>query len=724
MPATYKYDEPISGGFLTAAQDGDVTTAFPLLGAQTPDAYARTHSRSLYQRKATYATRLAERTSCTNLFTYSELFSNAAWTKGNLTQNSATATGPDGRPVAFEYAPSSSDAYLQRGFTPASVTAHHFSVWLRSVSGSVVLTLRAVRSSDNARAREAEITVTTTWQRFGLVFSPIDTTSHNVIIGGFSSWSTGEVLQVAHAQLEAVLVAASPLAATEVNLLNFPTTFSDGRWLKGTLTEVSSTAVDPDGGSTAFEYLTTSADSYLQQSFLSGLVVEHTFSIWLRSVTGTIPLTIHATRVSASAIVASTAVTLTTTWQQFTLAFTPLDATAHNVVVGGFSTLGTGLSFRVAEARLSLAVAPGPYIQTLAAARTVTAPDIDEDDPFAYLAAESSPAPTGIGDLVRFDRTFARIPGQQVTRDYQSFARPNCSGLKSGSTYAASLDGGNSFHLWTSLKSVTGSTTSQGSSNSNSLPSGNVTVTDTLANSVTFAANASQATILAALAPLKGSDPNGLSNFSVYTNGTDLTITWFRWIGGPNIASVVPPTGATVAMVGNMAQIKAFGTTITPDTKLILCPSHGATVGMACAVWNGDVLVATGSVSGVTDSNYLALVLSDLSSPDFNITGLSFSAAATVRYAVGERPVRIKVTRDFFLPGVTMLADGTTMPDLDSIPDVTTYTAPQSWLDRIVAGATYVNIKANEVGQYLGPIAYRDTVSVRLADALESLSLT
>jgi hypothetical protein len=177
--------------------------------------------------------------------------------------------------------------------------------------------------------------------------------------------------------------------------------------------------------------------------------------------------------------------------------------------------------------------------------------------------------------------------------------------------------------------------------------------------------------------------------------------------------------------IGNSYKITGLGNTITPDTRSMLCPSHGASVGLALAAWNGTVLVATGSVAGVTDADRLAVVLSDMVSPDVGITHLTFADAAAVRYATGPTDINVRVSTDFYLPGVTMLADGTILSSLDSLPAVSVYASPQRWLDRLVAGDTYTAINASKLDTYIGAIQQRATVSAKKDDAcLESLSLT
>ncbi len=416
-------------------------------------------------------------------------------------------------------------------------------------------------------------------------------------------------------------------------------------------------------------------------------------------------------------------------WFRASFTFTPRAATGTLTVA--LSDDGTRLSYTGSTSYgaylwcmgLYLGSTLGPMVETLGATRTVDAPDLDADDPFAYLATETIPQPVA-GDLYRVERTFARLPAQQLTRDYQSFDRPNCSGLRSGSTYAADVDGDRSFRLWTARKSVLGYQTTAGGTTANTLPSGNVTITLSDASSAVFAANAGQSSIQSTVnAGIVG--VGKLASAQVFTTTSVITIWISTTVGAATVASVSNPAGTTLEQTGSMIRITAFGTVITPDTKLVYCPSHGGAVGERVALWNGHVLATTGSVAGISDANYLSIVLSDLNSPDFNFTHLTLGDDATLRYASGAREINIRTARDYWLPGVTMLSDGTTLSSLDSLPAVSTYTSAQAWLDRIVAADTYTAINASQLAAYLGPIQWRDTVYAKKdATCLESLTLT
>lgn len=147
-----------------------------------------------------------------------------------------------------------------------------------------------------------------------------------------------------------------------VNLLTQTQQFDNAAWTKGAVTVTANSTVAPDGTSTADTLTPTSADSNIRQEALPASVSPHTFSVWLRSATGSdISTTLQAWRSSPFAVVASVTITVTSVWQRFTLTFTPLDATAHAVVVGGASTLSTGENLFIWGAQLEAASAATTY---------------------------------------------------------------------------------------------------------------------------------------------------------------------------------------------------------------------------------------------------------------------------------------------------------------------------------------------------------------------------
>lgn len=72
------------------------TPYFPFQRNPIPDTYSRTYQRRYQASPKLFLPKITRRTACTNLLTYSEDFTNAAWTKTNLTPTAASGTAPDG----------------------------------------------------------------------------------------------------------------------------------------------------------------------------------------------------------------------------------------------------------------------------------------------------------------------------------------------------------------------------------------------------------------------------------------------------------------------------------------------------------------------------------------------------------------------------------------------------------------------------------------------------
>lgn len=112
------------------------------------------------------------------------------------------------------------------------------------------------------------------------------------------------------------------------------------------------------------------------------------------------------------------------------------------------------------------AVSPGPTIITGAGERTVLAPPTDwmqngaadaSADSFAYLVAESELTP--LGGNWTFARTYARIPAPRTDYSNRLVVRPLVDNyhLNTGSAnyWAATVDGGLTFHVFSSLSNTT-----------------------------------------------------------------------------------------------------------------------------------------------------------------------------------------------------------------------------------------------------------------------------
>ncbi len=70
---------------------------FPFRNNPAPDTYSRVYDRMYQVEPRLFLPKIANRTTWSNLLTYSEAFDNAAWTKTNLTVTADSATAPDGQ---------------------------------------------------------------------------------------------------------------------------------------------------------------------------------------------------------------------------------------------------------------------------------------------------------------------------------------------------------------------------------------------------------------------------------------------------------------------------------------------------------------------------------------------------------------------------------------------------------------------------------------------------
>jgi hypothetical protein len=127
------------------------------------------------------------------------------------------------------------------------------------------------------------------------------------------------------------------------NLLTYSEQFDNAAWVKSGVTVTANSVVSPTGTLTADLVTPTISDASIRQSFLPRGAIQHNYSIYLRSATGSsFSTTIRCWRDSPFSNIANTVITVTNEWQRFNLTFTTLDATTHFVAIGASSTLSTG----------------------------------------------------------------------------------------------------------------------------------------------------------------------------------------------------------------------------------------------------------------------------------------------------------------------------------------------------------------------------------------------
>lgn len=150
------------------------------------------------------------------------------------------------------------------------------------------------------------------------------------------------------------------------NLLTYSEQFDNAVWAKTGVTITANSVNSPTGTLTADLVTPTISDAKFSQGFIPTSAIQHNFSVYLRSATGSSFSTVlRITRDSPFTNVANTVITVTTEWQRFDLTFTTLDATTHQATIGAGSTLSTGENLYIWGAQLNQDTIK-PYVQTLA----------------------------------------------------------------------------------------------------------------------------------------------------------------------------------------------------------------------------------------------------------------------------------------------------------------------------------------------------------------------
>jgi len=124
---------------------------------------------------------------------------------------------------------------------------------------------------------------------------------------------------------------------TSTNICLQSEVFDNASWVKSaSATATADQAVSPDGTTNADLLDISASNSFIHQAFVVTADIERTYSIYLRSVsgTGTWPINWHDGGTHHRELV-----TLTTTWQRFTIVFT--DTTTTLNIYPGDSRIGT-----------------------------------------------------------------------------------------------------------------------------------------------------------------------------------------------------------------------------------------------------------------------------------------------------------------------------------------------------------------------------------------------
>jgi len=159
------------------------------------------------------------------------------------------------------------------------------------------------------------------------------------------------------------------------NLVAYSQEFDNAAWVKQNLTVSSNTATAPDGTDTADVCTPSSGtgDAGIR-AIASSTASLHVFAVWLKSSTGSsFDVNLIVNRNVPYTSVASKSVTVTTSWQLFSVSTTLLDTSSHAFRIGHGSSWVDGEVLSIWGAQLEAGSFPTSYIKTTGSTATRSA---------------------------------------------------------------------------------------------------------------------------------------------------------------------------------------------------------------------------------------------------------------------------------------------------------------------------------------------------------------
>jgi hypothetical protein len=364
----------------SAAATGSAVFACPQVEiGTTPTAYQATDASGIALDHPANDGGLVLEGTATNLCLRSQDINNATWSKNNLTNITTTNLAPDGSSTAFQAESNAADSYITQTVAVTIGTTYTFSVWLRTTTGANTVNIYL---SDGGSPISTACSVSTTWTRFSVTRSSVIATPVVVQIGGGTTWSTGEVLQIWGAQLEAGTAATSYIATTTAsvtrngelsgivsphNLALYSDTQTNAAWSVTGWTVATTPVAGPVSSLlNAYRINTTATagNNIVQavQDPTGAALKTYTFSIWIRSQSTTTSVQIGLETQSGANIAGPTTVNLTGSWQRFFITGTSLSTTTSLQI--RISSANLAGQIDVYGAQVTQGYLPGRYVRT------------------------------------------------------------------------------------------------------------------------------------------------------------------------------------------------------------------------------------------------------------------------------------------------------------------------------------------------------------------------
>ncbi|WP_263418904.1 RHS repeat-associated core domain-containing protein [Terriglobus albidus] len=335
-------------------------------------------------------------TNFTNLLPYSNQFQASTWAKNQVTLSTASDAAPDGSMTAtlLQGPSGSGDGYIAGNvqnlalYSGQTVTG---SVYLRAVNGNPSIDVYMLHDGEAGwGGTSTTITLSQNWQRVQATLNVQQAPNRLYFqVGGSGKIANGLNIEVWGAQVEAagnagnyVATGATPVTngSEYANILSNSQTLTGSTWgiSQGTIQPTSATA--PDNTNTAATVTSNSTandtyviDSVVNPSLYSGSTV--TASVYLRVPSGSVSTRIYLINVGTSgwSIANSSLITLTTTWQRFTVTGTNQNGlTQLSLQIGGAGAFTNGQVLQVWGTQMVQGTDPGTYVATSSGSSTTT----------------------------------------------------------------------------------------------------------------------------------------------------------------------------------------------------------------------------------------------------------------------------------------------------------------------------------------------------------------
>lgn len=684
---------PYVDGWL--GQEREITVipqpTFPFRNNPTPDTYSRLYERMYQVQPRLFLPKIANRTSWTNLLTYSEVFDNAAWTKTNLTVTADAGTAPDGQTTLDKLLESvtNGEHSVAQG---ATVTAAATEVSVFAVGGLTREWIRVAFTDSAATVFSAFFNIT------------------NGYIGTKSAGVTSKIIGLGNGQFRCVMqfTPATGAGTFKANVSSDGATISyagntaNGVYLWGaqvttgaetpyiSTTTVTRAISAPDRDKTdPMAYLVdedeprmTTSESGTVRRFFSRIPKQQTVPgsmfVTKPDIPGTFP------QILGDSLVIKPDATIAS-YQLYTRTAVSSDSGnpavsypsggTYDITIGGDTAAGIAYNASAGTVQTALnALTAVTNRGSVAVTGTY-----NSAAGFAIAFAAYAASTIDVSSLTATGGTISGVvsPGNAQLSVNQFSAAASAGGLINGGTYTVTLFG---------------------------------------QTTAAIPYNASTATLQAAINAL--SKVNGAATVTLWdgqgqplTSGGFLvfTVTIAPLAGSVNVAALTPggATGVLTATSPSHGWTLAFSAGPLSTRTLVTDSAHGIVTADSIYVKQGSsyLTIATGlfSVTGTTTITLTAA------------SGAAFYGVGTITevgklssvYAPGSALTRVNRVTDFYLPGVSVGI--TTAAD---IPLPAYQGDAASMLAAILAGTASINYQVGELDQWRGPILQRTVTTL------------